>query len=340
MAMKIIKKFLVIFILLVITFYLYSNFVANEFFHSPFRLNHIDSSSYKKGIPVSFKSGNYLLKGNLLAPHTPGKKFPVIIFCVGSAISSYASNYNTFLNSLFEKNLPMDSVALLYFDKRGIGQSEGKWFNTNFEERAEDVKAAAEYLKTLSYIDTTKIAVAGHSQGGWIVQICLSKYPETFSAGLSMAGPTFSVKQQLINDYQTKFICNENADSITANTKAKKNVRRDLFFTSLFPIKETWKQLKVIKKFEPAQYLKTIKQPLLLMFAENDALVYPQWCRQELNTIFPAGLPANFETAVIKGVNHGFMNSALCNKGSSIPPAYSEQCKLAVLQWNRQYLLK
>ena len=338
--MKIIRKLIVIFILLVFSCYLYANFVANEFFYSPNSLDNIDSSSYKKGIPVSFKSGNYLLKGNLLVPNIPGKKFPVIIFCVGSSISSYASNYTTFLNNLFEKNLPMDSVALLYFDKRGIGQSEGKWFNTSFEERAEDVKAAADYLKTLSYIDTTKIAVAGHSQGGWIVQICLSKYPETFSAGLSLAGPTFSVKQQLINDYQTKFICNENADSITANTKAKKNVRRDLFFTSLFPIKETWKQLKVIKEFDPAKYLKTIKQPLLLMFAENDALVYPYWCRQELNTIFPAGLPANFDTVVIKGVNHGFMISPLCNKGTSIPPAYSEECKLAILLWTRQYLLK
>ena len=338
--MKIIKKFLVIFILFIILLYLYSNFVANELFHSSDSLDNIDSSSYKKGVPVSFKSGNYLLKGNLLAPGISGKKFPVIIFCVGSAISSYASNYITFLNSLFEKNLPMDSVALLYFDKRGIGQSEGKWFTTSFEERAEDVKAAADYLKTLSYIDTTKIAVAGHSQGGWIVQICLSKYPETFSAGLSMAGPTFSVKQQLVNDYQTKFICNENAGTITANTKAKKIVRRDLFFTSLFPIKETWKQLKVIKKFEPAKYLKTIKQPLLLMFAENDALVYPHWCSHELNTIFPAGLPANFDTLVIKGVNHGFMISPLCNKGTSMPLAYSKECKLAILHWTRQHLLK
>jgi len=83
----------------------------------------------------------------------------------------------------------MDSVAVLYFDKRGIGQSEGKWFNTSFEERAADVKAAADYLKTLSNIDTNKIAVVGHSQGG-----CLAKYPKTFAGGISMAGPTFSAK--------------------------------------------------------------------------------------------------------------------------------------------------
>ncbi|MEO5945186.1 MAG: alpha/beta fold hydrolase [Chitinophagaceae bacterium] len=335
-----IKKILSTTILIILALSLYANFIHTELFSTRNELSDLDTTSYEKGIPISFKSSKYILKGNLLAPKTPGKKFPVIIFSVGSAISSYASNYTKFLDSLFEKNLPMDSVALLYFDKRGIGQSEGKWFNTSFEERAADVKAAADYLKTLSNIDTNKIAIVGHSQGGWIVQICLAKYPETFVGGISMAGPTFSVKKQLINDYQTKIICVENLDSIKANRKAEKNVRRDLFFTSLFPFKENWKQLKVIKRFEPGNYLKKIKQPILLMFAENDALVYPNWCLKELSHVFPDGLPYNFDTMVIKGVNHGFMISSLCYKGSFKTIPYADDCKKAILNWTRQILLK
>ncbi len=338
--MKMVKKILITSILIILALSLYANFVHNEIFSSGNELSDLDTTSYGKGIPISFKSGKYTLKGNLLVPKTSGRKFPVIIFSVGSAVSSYASNYTKFLDSLFEKNLPLDSVALLYFDKRGIGQSEGKWFNTSFEERAADVKAAADYLKTLSNIDTNKIAVVGHSQGGWIVQICLAKYPETFVGGISMAGPTFSVKTQLINDYQTKFICAENLDSIKANRKAGKSVRRDLFFTSLFPFKENWKQLKVIKKFEPGSYLKQIGKPILLMFAENDALVYPAWCVKELSNVFPDGLPYNFDTIVIKGVNHGFMISSLCYNGSFKTIPYSEDCKKAILNWTRQFLLK
>jgi len=338
--MKMIKKILITNILLILALSLYANFVHKEIISSRNELSDMDTTSYGKGIPISFKSGKYTLKGNLLVPKTSGRKFPVIIFSVGSALSSYASNYTKFLDSLFEKNLPLDSVALLYFDKRGIGQSQGKWFSTSFEERAADVKAAADYLKTLSNIDTNKIAVVGHSQGGWIVQICLAKYPETFVGGISMAGPTFSVKTQLINDYQTKFICAENLDSIKANSKAGKRVSRDLFFTSLFPFKENWKQLKVIKKFEPGSYLKKIDKPILLMFAENDALVYPAWCVKELSNIFPDGLPYNFETMVIKGVNHGFKISSLCFNGSFKTIPYSEDCKKAILNWTRQFLLK
>jgi len=42
------------------------------------------------------------------------------------------------------------------------------------------------------------------------------------------------------------------------------------------------------------------------MFAENDALVYPAWCVKELSNVFPNGLPYNFDTMVIKGVNQWF----------------------------------
>ncbi len=335
-----IKKILSTSILIILALSLYANFTHNEIFSSKTKLSGLDTTSYGKGIPVSFKSGQYTLKGNLLVPKTPGRKFPVIIFIVGSALSSYATNYTKFLDSLFDQNLPLDSVALLYFDKRGIGQSEGKWFTTSFEERAADVKAAADYLKTLSTIDTNKIAVAGHSQGGWIVQICLAKYPETFVGGISMAGPTFSVKKQLINDYQAKIICAENLDSIKANRKAEKSVNRDIFFTSLFPFKENWKQLSVIKRFEPGSYLKKINKPILLMFAENDALVYPAWCVKELTNVFPDGLPYNFDTLVIKGANHGFKISSLCYNGSFKIIPYSDDCKKAILHWTRQFLLK
>ena len=335
-----IKKITVTSVLIVLALSLYANFLHNEIFSLGNELPSRDTTTYKKGIPVSFKSGPYTLKGNLLMPKISGRKFPVFIFSVGSAVSSHTSNYAKFIDSLFEKNLPMDSIAILYFDKRGIGQSEGKWFNTNFEERAADVKAAADYLKTLSTIDTNKIALVGHSQGGWIVQICLAKYPETFVGGISMAGPTFSVRDQLVNDYQSKYMCAKNLDSNVAHRKAKKQVNRDLFLTSLFPFQENWKQLKVIKEFDPSSYLKKIKKPILLMFAENDALVYPAWCERALIKVFPEGNPNNFNTVTIKNVNHGFMISTLCYNGSFKTIPYAEECKTEVLNWTREFLLK
>jgi pimeloyl-ACP methyl ester carboxylesterase len=299
------------------------------------------SSAKEKGIPVAFKSGAYTLKGRLIAPQHSSTKLPAIIFCVGSGgNSSPNSNYASFLGKLFEQNLPLDSIALFYFDKRGVGESEGKWYNTNFEERAADAKAAADYLKTLPFIDSSRIAVVGHSQGGWIAQICLSKYPETFAGGISMAGPTLNVKEQVRNDYATTLLCERQMTEEEARAKALKQVNRDFFIASLFPLKDNWKQLKVIKSFEPAKYLTSVSKPLLLMFGENDGLVSPSYSMAELNRLYPAGIPEHIQTVTIKGANHSFYLSTLCYKGPSRALSYSEECKRQLRQWTEIYLLK
>jgi predicted peptidase len=40
-----------------------------------------------------------------------------------------------------------------------------------------------------------RLYIVGHSQGGWIVQVALANYPTVFAGGISMAGPTFSVRK-------------------------------------------------------------------------------------------------------------------------------------------------
>ena len=283
---------------------------------------------------ISFQSGNYKISGKIIAPGNQTKKVPAIIFLAGSGgNSSYLTNYKDFLHYFLEEPLINKEVAIMYFDKRGVGQSEGVWYQTNFEQRALDAKNAAEYLKTLSYINPEQIYVIGHSQGGWIVQLCLAEYPEVFAGGISTAGATFSVRKQLINDYQSSYICTKKLDSNIAYRKAKRTVNRVLLFTSLFPFKENWKQLKRIKKFDPAPYLVKIKKPLLLMWAENDRLVSPQWCLEELHTIFPDGIPANIQTHIVKGVNHSFKIAPFCYSGTSKDLIYSEECRKELMLW-------
>lgn len=168
------------------------------------------SYALKDTLPVSFQSQQHQIHGKIIVPKDRSLKMPAIIFLVGSGgNSSYSTNYADFLKFFLEEPLSNQGIALMYFDKRGVGQSEGVWYKTDFEQRAFDAKNAAEYLKTLPFIDTEQIFLVGHSQGGWIVQVCLAQYPDIFRGGISMAGATFGVKQQLINDYQSAFICSK-----------------------------------------------------------------------------------------------------------------------------------
>jgi len=55
--MKMIKKILTTSILVILALSLYANFVHNEIFSSSNEPSYPDTTSYGKGIPVSFKSG-------------------------------------------------------------------------------------------------------------------------------------------------------------------------------------------------------------------------------------------------------------------------------------------
>ena len=288
----------------------------------------------KDSLQISFQSEGYKLEGKLVKPSNPKGKTPVVIFLLGSGgYSSHSRDYKKFLEFFLENPFQEKEVSFLYFDKRGVAPSEGKWYKTTFEERAVDAKNAAEYLKTLPYIDENRIYLVGHSQGGWIVQIALAEYPEVFAGGVSMAGPTFGVRKQVINEYQSKLICSEELPADEAWAKATKQVRGIFTFVSILPLKEDWKQLKRIKKFEPSPFLLNIKKPVLLMFAENDALVNPSKSMDELNNLFPDGIPANIQSHISLGVNHSFKTSPLCYRGKWSDLEYSVKSREVMKDW-------
>jgi len=110
---------------------------------------------------VTFQSGKYHLEGKITTAAPAGQKVPAIVFCVGSKESSFAGSYKGFLAAFLEDNFALDSIALFYFEKRGLGNSEGNWARSDFYERVEDAKAAAEFLKSKSFIDPARILVSG-----------------------------------------------------------------------------------------------------------------------------------------------------------------------------------
>lgn len=224
------------------------------------------------------------------------------------------------------------NIAFLYFDKKGVGKSTGKWYKFDFYERAEDVKAAIEFLKTVPNIDTNRIGIVGHSQGGWIAQIAAAKYSNDIKIVLSLNGAMFNVKTQLVNDYQSEYIC-KGLDSLIANKKAKRKASRTLKIVSILPLSENMKQLKLIKDFNPETNIKQIKCPSLFLFAKNDELVYPNWCIDMLNSIFNRHLPDHFKVLTISGANHGLKIANKCYNGKWADLEYSDQAKKIIKDW-------
>ena len=94
--------------------------------------------------------------------------FPAVVIVHGSesysAVDYYSEPY------LYAAN----GFAAFVFDKRGTGESEGKYLQ-NFHVLSDDVVAAVRWLRTQPGIDGDRIHLAGFSQGGWIAPLAALK---------------------------------------------------------------------------------------------------------------------------------------------------------------------
>jgi uncharacterized protein len=114
-----------------------------------------------------FPSGDLALRGKLVLPEGSGP-FPAVVIVHGS------ENYSA-VDYYYEPYMyAANGFAALAFDKRGTGESEGKYLQ-NFHVLSDDVVAAVRWLRAQPGIDGNRIHLAGFSQGGWIAPLAALK---------------------------------------------------------------------------------------------------------------------------------------------------------------------
>jgi len=116
---------------------------------------------------VKFQSGDAELFGKLVLPDGPGPHPAVVLVHGSEKDAATVYSHEGWL-------LAPNGVAVLIFDKRGTGSSEGK-FGMDFGQLSDDVVAAVEWLRGQPEIDPDRLGLAGYSQGGWISPLAASK---------------------------------------------------------------------------------------------------------------------------------------------------------------------
>ena len=79
----------------------------------------------------------------------------------------------------FARFLIRHGIAVLGYDKRGVGESTGDWNIATFEDLAGDAVAAVAYVKTRRDIDASQIGLLGWSQAGWIMPLAAVRAKES-----------------------------------------------------------------------------------------------------------------------------------------------------------------
>jgi pimeloyl-ACP methyl ester carboxylesterase len=118
------------------------------------------------------------LAGTLTLPPGPGP-FPAAILIAGSGPQDRdetVAGHRPFL--VLADHLTRKGVAVLRYDKRGIGKSTGNFDLATTEDFASDAAAALAYLKSRKEIDAGKIGLIGHSEGGIIAPMIATRSPD------------------------------------------------------------------------------------------------------------------------------------------------------------------
>ena len=129
---------------------------------------------------IRFQFQSDTLEGVVNLPnkrYTLGKKIPLVIFVHGDGElerDAYGY-YKPIWNELAKKG-----IASMSWDKKGTGQSTGKWLNQSMEDRAREVIVAIDFIQADSCFDFSSIGLIGFSQAGWVMPkvASLSDYPD------------------------------------------------------------------------------------------------------------------------------------------------------------------
>jgi len=285
------------------------------------------------------------LAGTLTVPRGAGP-FPAVVLVHGSgAIDRDGTVFNHQPYLVLADHLSRRGIAVLRYDKRGVGKSGGDLKAATTLDLAADAEAAVALLRSRADIDQRHVGVIGHSEGGLIAPLIASRDGKLAFAVL-LAAPGIRGDRLLVEQLALTSKARGATDAVVARDRA---LHQALFATMVAEPTAQAARAKVavlldqaeqrgdipagaatallerfgtpwfhtLMRYDPVPVLQALRQPVLVLNGERDLQVPADL---DLSAIRLA-LRGN-DRAVVKqlpGLNHLFQTAA-----TGSPAEYSE----------------
>lgn len=139
------------------------------------------------------------LAGTFTVPHGKGR-FPAVVLVHGSGpLDRDEEVFDHKLFLVLADHLSRQGIAVLRYDKRGVGKSSGVYDGATTFDFASDAEAAVRYLRGRPEVNPRHIGIVGHSEGGLIAPLVASRDPAlgfiVMLAGPGVRGELLMVEQ-------------------------------------------------------------------------------------------------------------------------------------------------
>ena len=324
----------------------------------------------EKEVIVKNDAAQVELSGTLTIPETGGP-FPAVILITGSGPQNRNEElmgHKPFL--VLADYLTRRGIAVLRCDDRGFGKSTGKFSTATTVDFTTDVSAEIDFLKTQKEIDTTKIGLAGHSEGGLIAPMVASERKDVAFLVL-LAGPGLTGEQILLmqsaiinknggltekeitadNLLRTKIYAaiKKNSDNEKAANKVKvlfrsakkKNpegkglAQLDDNQIDLFIKQCTTPWFRTFLVLDPVNYLSKVHCPLLALNGSLDVQVPAKENLEAIERALIFGGNSRYSIEEIPGANHLFQQAKTGNidEYSKIEETMSPEVLKKIADW-------
>lgn len=273
---------------------------------------------------ITFFNQDIRFVGTLYKPEG-GQSYPVIVAVHPASGGEQTDPFYDHLKIL----LPRNGIALLVFDRRGSGGSQGRFETADFGDLAEDVVSAVEYLESRNDIIGSKIGLHGTSQGAWIAPIAAAKKPEiacivaVSASGVTPAeqmdyGVAFHLERKgydrsvIDKAIELRTLVNEyfRGHSVMEYVRSELSIyESESWFdiASLYPSGQLPADISQSKwhyemDYEPLSIWSRVTQPALFLFAEMD-----EWVPVETSMTNYEAVTSHMKDVIIRrigGANH------------------------------------
>jgi len=288
---------------------------------------------------------NIQLAGTLTLPKE-GAQFPAVVLISGSGPQDRDETilgHKPFL--ILSDYFTRQGIAVLRFDDRGTGKSEGEFSAATSADFVKDVTAAYRYLKDRTEIDPNKIGLVGHSEGGIIAPMVATQVKEVgfivLMAGTGIRGDELLLRQSELvgraagmseSEIQMAREFNQGAYDIVVNTIHEKNVKENLkeyleesvtknpelatanglkeqvFVDQMLgQLSSPW--MMYFLKHDPAEALKEVDCPVLAIIGEKDLQVPSEVNLEAIENALQEGGNSNYTIKELEGLNHLFQEA-------------------------------
>ncbi|WP_215223677.1 alpha/beta hydrolase family protein [Echinicola shivajiensis] len=310
------------------------------------------------------------LKGTITKPKGMGP-FPAVVLVSGSGEQNRNGEifgHKPFL--VIADYLTKNGIAVLRYDERGVGESEGDFAEANSFDFEKDAEVALNHLKKFPFVNQLKSGVIGHSEGGMIAWIMAA---ETKGMGfaVSLAGPTVPISELMMQQSQDVLESygasedlieeqrkiNEVLYKVFEETEDFNDLKGNLTVALRTHLQEVNKldslsqeQIQELEdaysqmispwyfnfmKFDPQPYIGQTKIPVLAIFAEKDIQVNGGINYQSLEEIKKNEGMDNISIKLYPGLNHLFQTAetGAIDEYAQIEETFNEEVLADIVAW-------